>query len=291
MHSTKRRNADTFARMAEELAKQGHRPRTLEQVRAKVKELRQGYVWAHEQSSRSGERPHSCEYYEDLDRVLGASDPLPPERLVESGLDTPVLQRPEHLLGDQELQEEEEEEEVGTQRTQEPGTQTQEASQTTLDTGEETSAGPAYQEGDAPPAPPPRRPQGTRRHWRSYLELVRQHVGVLQEMKDSTERRLKTEAEWYRQLLLEFAQQRRDICAAIREAMAFPGPLPVPAPPPQPAPSSTLAPSSAPAIPAPAPAPPPAQPPSVASRTRSRVRQGRQSQSSRSLASRMPPQP
>nr|XP_025043402.1 uncharacterized protein LOC112546755 [Pelodiscus sinensis] len=263
MHSTKRRNADTFAQMAEELAKQGHHPRTLEEVRAKVKELRQGYVQAREHSSRSRERPYSYEYYEDLDRILGAGDPLPPERLVESGLETPVLQRPEHLLGDQKLQEEEEEEEDGIQSTREPGTQTQEACQTTSDTGEGTSAGPADQEGGAPPAPPPRRQQGTCRHWCSYLELVRQHVGVLQEIKDSMERRLEAEAEWHRQLLLEFAQQRRDIYAAIREAMAFPGPLPASAPPPQPSPSS------APAIPAPA--PPPAQPPSVASHTRSQA--------------------
>ncbi|XP_075759000.1 uncharacterized protein LOC142819016 [Pelodiscus sinensis] len=282
MQCSKRRNADIFARMAEELAKQGHHPRTLEQVRAKVKELRQGYVRAREQSSHSGEKPYSSDYYKDLDRILGAGDPLPPERLLESGLETPVVQQPEHLLGDQELQEEAD----GTQSTQEPGLETQEASQTTSDPGEGTSAGPADQEGGAPPDRQPRQPQGTRRHWRTYLELVRQYVGVLHEMKDSMERRLEADAEWRRQLLLEFRQQRRDICAAIQGAMAFPGTLPAPAPPPQPAPSSAPVPSSA-----RAPAPPPAQPPSVASRTRSRARQGRQSQKRRNSASRQPPQP
>ncbi|XP_075778634.1 uncharacterized protein LOC142827362 [Pelodiscus sinensis] len=222
MHSTKRQNADIFARMAEDLAKQGHHPRTLEQVRAKVKELRQGYVRAREQSSRSGEKPYSSDYYKDLDRILGAGDPLPPERLLESGLEPPVVQLPEHLLGDQELQEEADEEEDGTQSTQEPGLETQEASQTTSDPGEGTSAGPADQEGGTPPARQPRQPQGTRRHWRTYLELVRQHVGVLHEMKDSMERRLEADAKWHRQLLLEFRQQHRDICAAVQGGHGLP---------------------------------------------------------------------
>ncbi|XP_074853972.1 glutamine amidotransferase-like class 1 domain-containing protein 1 isoform X2 [Carettochelys insculpta] len=43
---TRRRNAEIYSRMASALAQQGHPPRSLEQVRSKVKELRQGWTRA-----------------------------------------------------------------------------------------------------------------------------------------------------------------------------------------------------------------------------------------------------
>nr|XP_025046160.1 uncharacterized protein LOC112547654 [Pelodiscus sinensis] len=123
-----------------------------------------GYIRACERSSRSWERPYTCTYYKDLDTILGAGEPLPPKKLVESAMETPVQQQLQLLPDDPELQEEEEEED-STRSTQEPDAQTQEASQETLDTEEGTAAGPPDQEGEATPAPPPRQPQGTQRHW------------------------------------------------------------------------------------------------------------------------------
>lgn len=70
---------DIYGRMADVLAKKGHHLRTLDQVRAKVKELRQGYVKACEHSSHSGETAHCCAYYEDLDWILGAGNPVSQE--------------------------------------------------------------------------------------------------------------------------------------------------------------------------------------------------------------------
>ncbi|XP_075779510.1 zinc finger and SCAN domain-containing protein 20-like [Pelodiscus sinensis] len=111
---SRRRNAEIYGRMAEALAQKGHYPRTQDQVRSKVKELRQGYAKAREESSRSGAAPHYCPYYPELDQILGGSaEARTPRRFVQSGLADPVVDAPERELqqsGDGDMVPEEEEE-------------------------------------------------------------------------------------------------------------------------------------------------------------------------------------
>ncbi|XP_075776503.1 uncharacterized protein LOC142826994 [Pelodiscus sinensis] len=155
--------------MAEALAQNGHYPRTQDQVRSKVKELRQGYVKAREESSHSGAAPYYCPYYSELDQILGGGgEARTPRRFVQSGLADPVVdapeQDPEHS-GDGDMVPEEDSEETAT-LTLEPVTQTPEASQVSSGAGDEAAAGPAVQEGRSTPAPPPSpsRGHGSRRH-------------------------------------------------------------------------------------------------------------------------------
>ncbi|XP_075772103.1 uncharacterized protein LOC142824234 [Pelodiscus sinensis] len=181
---SRRRNADIYGRMAETLAQKGHYPRTQDQVRSKVKELRQGYVKAREDSSRSGAAPHSCPYYTELDQILGGGEARTPRRLVQSGLVDPVVDAPEQdpeQSGDGDMVPEEDSEETAT-LTLEPVTQTPEASQVSSDAGDEAAAGPAVQEGRSTPAPPPSRGHGSRRHRRVYVDILRQHVEAVQEL-------------------------------------------------------------------------------------------------------------
>nr|XP_025037443.1 uncharacterized protein LOC112544793 [Pelodiscus sinensis] len=254
-------------------ARKGHHPHTVPQVRAKVKELRQGHIRAREHSSRSGETAHRCAYYEDLDWILGAGKPLPPERLVDSGLETPVQQWPQLQADDQELQKEEEEED-GTRSTLEQDAYTQQASQTTSDTGEGTSAGPADQEGGTTPSPHPdccREPVGTgARTW--TCSGCRTHLtgGWRQSSAGTCWRNLPSST-------LRFV---------LRSGRPWPSPvLRLVLPSPQP----LLSPASA--IPDPGTAPPPAQSPTVPAHVRSRVREGLCSQSARGSSSRQHPQP
>ncbi|XP_075756624.1 uncharacterized protein LOC142818742 [Pelodiscus sinensis] len=139
---TRRRNASIYGRMAQGLADKGHHPRTLQQVRAKVKELRQGYMKAREQSSASGAAPVHCTYYQELDRILGGEEPMSAPVLVQTGLHTPVQQSRQEVPRE-DVEEEEEQTEDTLTLTLQPVPEMQEASQAPSDAGEGTSAGPA----------------------------------------------------------------------------------------------------------------------------------------------------
>nr|XP_025041070.1 uncharacterized protein LOC112546002 isoform X1 [Pelodiscus sinensis] len=123
--------------MAEGLAKKGHHPRTLDQVWAKVKELRQGYARAREHSSTSREAPQHCTYFQELDRFLHGEEPLSAPVLVQTGLQTPIqhCQKVAEDNPEQQLQDDDEEEDPNRSvvtLTLEPAPQTQEASQPDL---------------------------------------------------------------------------------------------------------------------------------------------------------------
>nr|XP_025041071.1 uncharacterized protein LOC112546002 isoform X2 [Pelodiscus sinensis] len=154
--------------MAEGLAKKGHHPRTLDQVWAKVKELRQGYARAREHSSTSREAPQHCTYFQELDRFLHGEEPLSAPVLVQTGLQTPIqhCQKVAEDNPEQQLQDDDEEEDPNRSvvtLTLEPAPQTQEASQVSSD-----PARPAGADQHATPVPPPTQAHGNRRHWWIY---------------------------------------------------------------------------------------------------------------------------
>ncbi|XP_074834718.1 uncharacterized protein LOC142002476 [Carettochelys insculpta] len=86
---SKRRNADAFARLAEGLAAQGHPARTLDHVRSKVKELRQGYARAWDAASRSGATPITCPFYRELRDILGPRHTSSPPATLDTSANEP----------------------------------------------------------------------------------------------------------------------------------------------------------------------------------------------------------
>ncbi|XP_075765652.1 uncharacterized protein LOC142820500 [Pelodiscus sinensis] len=234
---SQRQNADIYGHMAEALAQKGHYPRTQDQVRSKVKELRQGYVKAREESSRSGAAPYYCPYYPELDQILGGSGKArTPRRFVQSGLADPVVDAPEQdpeQSGDGDMVPEEEDSEETATLTLEPVTQTPEASQASSGAGEEAAAGQAVEEGRSTPAPPPSpsRGHGSRRHRRVYADILRQHVEAVQELNSILRERAEAEDRWRDQLMDELVLQHTSLCATLREVCGLPAPVPGPAPP------------------------------------------------------------
>ncbi|XP_075791311.1 uncharacterized protein LOC142830418 [Pelodiscus sinensis] len=261
---SRQQNADIFGRMAEALAQRGHYPRTQDQVRSKVKELRQGYVKAREDSSRSGAAPHSCPYYSELDQILGGGEARTSRRLVQSGLADPVVDAPEQdpeQSGDGDMVPEEDSEETAT-LTLEPVTQTPEASQVSSDAGDEAAAGPAMQEGRSTPAPPPSpsRGHGSHRHRCVYADIMRKHVEVVKELNTILRERAEAEDWWHDRLMEELVQQRMSLSATLREVCGLPAPVPGPAPPAPHDPAPPNPPSTAASLPPHGPPSPPAPP-------------------------------
>lgn len=74
--------------MAQGLAVQGHPARTLEQARAKMKDLRLTYVWA---SERGGRGSTACPHYHHLQRILGDKEASPLLAQVDTAVATPVV--------------------------------------------------------------------------------------------------------------------------------------------------------------------------------------------------------
>lgn len=184
---SQRRNADIYGLLDEALAERGHHPRTLDQVRSKVKELCQGYARARECSSRSGAGPNLCPYYEELHRILRGGEALSPPITVDSGLETPVVAQPELLDDDEEedkqqLQKEEDMASTVT-LTLEPVPQALDISQASSDTGEGSSAGPAFAEGRSTPSEAAARPRGSRKDRRVHEDLMREHMAILRDMQ------------------------------------------------------------------------------------------------------------
>ncbi|XP_075783181.1 uncharacterized protein LOC142829124 [Pelodiscus sinensis] len=250
---TWRRNANIYGRMSQGLADKGHHPRTLQQVRAKVKELRQGYMKAREQSSVSGAAPVHCTYYEELDRILGGQEPMSAPVLVQTGLHTPVQHSQQEVPRDDVEEEEEAEEQMEDTLTLtlQPVPETEEALQALSDAGEGTSAGPAAAVRCTTPVPPPTRSHSTRRHWRTYNDLLKQHVEAMEKMErtmanmqETMAERAREEARWHTRLLQDFLPEWSSMCATARESLAVPGPLPLGTPPAHPAPAPSDPPSS-----------------------------------------------
>ncbi|XP_074868243.1 uncharacterized protein LOC142022377 [Carettochelys insculpta] len=90
--TAKRYNAPGYARMAKALAERSHPARTLTQVRAKVKELRQGYVRARDVQRRLGPGSATCPYYRELDHFLGGKDGDRSSSPMDSGEHPPAVE-------------------------------------------------------------------------------------------------------------------------------------------------------------------------------------------------------
>ncbi|XP_075788144.1 uncharacterized protein LOC142829885 isoform X2 [Pelodiscus sinensis] len=208
--------------MATALSKKaGHHPRTLDQVRAKVKELRQGYARARDASSRSGAAPASCPYYRELHQIMGGGDAQSPRHLMESGLEMPpVTQHEQQEDNDDQLVQEKEEEEDSVTITLNLVPQAQDSSSTSSDAREGTSASTAVTDGRATPSQPASCSGGSRRHWQTHQELMRQHISVLWDMHKTFIQKFQEEADWRERMLAELVRQGNNICATIREVMA-----------------------------------------------------------------------
>ncbi|XP_075785288.1 uncharacterized protein LOC142829492 [Pelodiscus sinensis] len=152
---SRRRNAHIFSQMAQALAAQGNPAWTLEQVPAKVKDLRLTYVWA---SNRGGGGVTACPHYLHLQRILGdkgASSLL-------TQVDTAVVQ-PRELEEEKEGDRSTDEEEVAEDSSQTPPSwpsSSQDVSRASSESGEGLSVGPPVSEGPSSLIPPAQRIQG-----------------------------------------------------------------------------------------------------------------------------------
>ncbi|XP_074853970.1 glutamine amidotransferase-like class 1 domain-containing protein 1 isoform X1 [Carettochelys insculpta] len=194
---TRRRNAEIYSRMASALAQQGHPPRSLEQVRSKVKELRQGYARARDAVGCSGAEPPSCPYYWELHRILGRGDTSPPCHSLDLGLKGPLVVKEEEEDQPPEGQPQEPESETSSLVTAlDPGPGSQDTSCASSELGEGSSTGPALSEGRATPISPPGRARSRRSRWRLHADLMRDHNAALWAIRGTMERRLRADTQW-----------------------------------------------------------------------------------------------
>ncbi|EMP39892.1 Zinc finger and SCAN domain-containing protein 29, partial [Chelonia mydas] len=70
----KRRNANIYAKIAQDMVERGYN-RDTQQCRVKVKELRQAYQKTKEANGRSRSEPHTRRFYDQLHAILGG-DPI-----------------------------------------------------------------------------------------------------------------------------------------------------------------------------------------------------------------------
>ncbi|XP_075781588.1 uncharacterized protein LOC142828058 [Pelodiscus sinensis] len=270
LHS-RRRNADLYTRLAQNLAQHGHPSRNCEQVRSKVKELRLGYVRATE---GRGAGPDACPYFAELHSFLGEPAPQAPPVPVDT-CQRPPINRPT---------EPEEADDSGSASGEEASVATQQApSSNSSEDGEEPTAGPSTRPSIAAAAPPPAG-QPRRHRLRQRDQLLRRHVHAVEAIQASIEERVQGDLQWRQDAWAAFLAECRGmrttmdtltahIVHAIHYGMGgaqapaippvaqvmpppIPAPGPVPAPPPIPAPGPVPAPP-----PIPAPGPVPALPP------------------------------
>ncbi|XP_075782209.1 uncharacterized protein LOC142829028 [Pelodiscus sinensis] len=97
---TSHRNAAVYSRMAASLAARGHQ-RSREQVRCKIKDLRQSYSRA----CQPGADPEACPHFQALDRILGAHAVYAPRVVIDPGAEGPLPDTEEEELEDAESQE------------------------------------------------------------------------------------------------------------------------------------------------------------------------------------------
>ncbi|XP_075789890.1 uncharacterized protein LOC142830207 [Pelodiscus sinensis] len=83
---TSHRNAAVYSHMAASLAARGHQ-RSREQVRWKIKDLRQSYSRAYQ----PGADPEACPHFHALDRLLGAHAIPAPRDVIDPGAERPLL--------------------------------------------------------------------------------------------------------------------------------------------------------------------------------------------------------
>ncbi|XP_006113604.2 uncharacterized protein LOC102457410 [Pelodiscus sinensis] len=144
------RKADTFSCMVQVLSDQGHPAWTLEQVRAKVKELRLGYVQATE---GKGAGADTCPHYEHLHTILSETAVQGSSLAVDTVLHTLVV-RPPGLEEEDSLTtgSKDEGEDRPITLHLEPVPSSWDASWALSEASNQSSAGPAGSEGPSSPA-------------------------------------------------------------------------------------------------------------------------------------------
>ncbi|XP_075771003.1 uncharacterized protein LOC142823704 [Pelodiscus sinensis] len=197
---TSHRNAAVYGRMAASLAARGHQ-RSREQVRCKIKDLRQSYSRA----CLPGADPEACPHFHALDRILGPHAVPAPRDVIDPGAEGPLLDTEEEEEGS-----ESQEPAASLPRTRDPRGTPQSRSPASSEAGEaSTSAAPGTAGRTTPPAAAARaRASRTARNQEDYQ---RRHLRFL-------DRQLRLQDHWVQEDLR--LRQRREISRVPRLAQA-----------------------------------------------------------------------
>ncbi|XP_075760379.1 uncharacterized protein LOC142819177 [Pelodiscus sinensis] len=236
--------------MAASLAARGHQ-RSREQVRCKIKDLRQSYSRACQPEAD----PEACPHFHALDRLLRANAIPAPRDVIDPGAEGPLLE-----TEDEEEGSESQEPAASLPRTRDPRGMPQSRSPVSSEAGEaSTSAAPGTAGRTTPPAAAAR--ARASRRARNLEEYQRQHLRFL-------DQQLRLQVHWVQE---DLRLRRRSLEALEEQGRALRGhlqslldrfPFPPPAAPPAPpAPSAPPAPPAPPAAPVPASAPASSTPP------------------------------
>ncbi|XP_075770363.1 uncharacterized protein LOC142823321 [Pelodiscus sinensis] len=234
--------------MAASLAARGHQ-RSREQVRCKIKDLRQSYSRA----CLPGADPEACPHFHALDRILGPHAVPAPRDVIDPGAEGPLLDTEEEEEGS-----ESQEPAASLPRTRDPRGTPQSRSPASSEAGEaSTSAAPGPAGRTTPPAAAARaRASRTARNQEDYQ---RRHLRFL-------DRQLRLQDHWVQE---DLRLRQRSLEALEEQGRALRGHLqslldrfPFP-PPPAPPLAPPLAPSAPPLSPPLAPPAPPAPPASA----------------------------
>ncbi|XP_075761936.1 uncharacterized protein LOC142819361 [Pelodiscus sinensis] len=249
---TSHRNAAVYGRMAASLAARGHQ-RSREQVRCKIKDLRQSYSRA----CLPGADPEACPHFHALDRLLGAHAVPAPRDVIDPGAEGPLLDTEEEQEGS-----ESQEPAASLPRTRDPRGTPQSRSPASSEAGEaSTSAAPGTAGRTTPPAAAARaRASRTARNQEDYQ---RRHLRFL-------DRQLRLQDHWVqedlrlRQRSLEALEEQgralRGHLQSLLDRFPFPPPPAPPLAPPLAPPAPPLAPPAPPLAPPAPPLAPPAPP-------------------------------
>ncbi|XP_075788972.1 uncharacterized protein LOC142830018 [Pelodiscus sinensis] len=238
---TSHRNAAVYGRMAASLAARGHQ-RSREQVRCKIKDLRQSYSRA----CLPGADPEACPHFHALDRILGPHAVPAPRDVIDPGAEGPLLDTEEEEEGS-----ESQEPAASLPRTRDPRGTPQSRSPASSEAGEaSTSAAPGTAGRTTPPAAAARaRASRTARNQEDYQ---RRHLRFL-------DRQLRLQDHWVqedlrlRQRSLEALEEQgralRGHLQSLLDRFPFPPPPAPPLTPPLAPPAPPLAPPAPPLAP------------------------------------------
>ncbi|XP_075768579.1 uncharacterized protein LOC142821467 [Pelodiscus sinensis] len=208
--------------MAQALAAQGHPAQTLEQVRAKVKDLWLSLIRA---SESGGNGATACLHYHHLHSILANKWAETLEAMVDSALATSVVQPTDA--------EEEEEGNRSTEEEEEDGSQSPPAqhnshhvSQASSEIGEGSSEEPSASEGPSSPILPAPRSQGSSQRTRDCHYLLHCHVCTIDHMEHSLMNKTRADEEWWERVwgqYIEHCDRMYALLGTIAECM---GPAP-----------------------------------------------------------------
>ncbi|XP_075786327.1 uncharacterized protein LOC142829584 [Pelodiscus sinensis] len=250
---TSHRNAAVYSCMAASLAARGHQC-SREQVRCKVKHLRQSYSRA----CQPGADPEACPHFHALDRLLGAHAVSAPQDVIDPGAEGPLQETEEEEEGS-----ESQEPAASLPRTRDPRGTPQSRSPVSSEAVEaSTSAAPGPAGRTTPPAAAAR--ARASRRARNEEEYQRRHLRFMDHQLRTQDHWVQEDLRLRRRSLEALEEQGRALrghlqslldCFPFLPPAAPPAPPAPPASPPAPAPASAPASSTHPVPPAPPPQP------------------------------------